>query len=158
MKYCIKQKVFSFKDKFYIYDEQGNEMLYVEGEFFSFGKKFHVYDLNGSEIAFINQKVFSFLPKYYISKNGSQCAEVTKQFSLFNQEYTVRGPEWRVTGDFFNHEYFIYGMDHTVASITKEWFTWGDTYSVDVASGEDEIIAISVAIIIDAILDQQNNN
>ena len=124
MKYCIKQKVFSFKDKFYIYDEFGNEIFYVEGEFFSFGKKLHLYNMSGNELAFINQKLFSFLPKYYISKNGSQTAEVVKHFTFFKQEYSVIGPEWSVTGDFFSHEYFIYGGDHTVASITKEWFTW----------------------------------
>ena len=106
----------------------------------------------------INQKLFSFLPKYYISKNGSQTAEVVKHFTFFKQEYSVIGPEWSVTGDFFSHEYFIYGGDHTVASITKEWFTWGDTYVVDVASGEDEITALAVAIVIDAIQEQQDNN
>ncbi len=158
MKYCIKQKVFSFKDKFYIYDDQGNEIFYVEGEVFSLGKKLHLYDMLGNELSYISQKVFSFIPKYYISKNGSQTAEVVKHFTFFKQEYSVYGPEWRITGDFFEHEYFIYANDHTVASISKEWFTWGDTYVIDIASGEDEITALSVAIVIDAIQEQSDNN
>jgi len=158
MKFYIKQKVFSFRDKFYIYDEQGNELFYVEGEIFSFGKKLHLYDMHGNELSYISQKVFSFMPRYYISKNGAQTAEVAKHFTFFKQEYSVYGPEWRVTGDFFEHEYFIYGGDHTVASISKEWFTWGDAYVIDVASGEDEITALSVAIVIDAIQEQSDNN
>lgn len=158
MKYYIKQKVFSFGDNFFIYDEHGNEIFYVQGDVFSFGKKLHLYDNGGSELAFISQKVFSFLPKYYISKNGSQTAEVVKHFTFFKQEFSVLGPEWIVTGDFFEHEYFIYASDHTVASISKEWFTWGDAYVIDVASGEDEITAISVALVIDAIQDQQKDD
>ncbi|MBE6609218.1 MAG: hypothetical protein E7634_00965 [Ruminococcaceae bacterium] len=158
MKYYIKQKVFSFGDKFYIYDESGNEIFYVQGEVFSFGKKLHLYDNEGTEHAFISQKLFSFLPKYYISKSGSVAAEVVKHFTFFKQEFSVIGPEWSVTGDFFEHEYFIYAADHTVASISKEWFTWGDAYVIDVAAGEDDITAISVALVIDAIQDQQNDN
>jgi uncharacterized protein YxjI len=102
--------------------------------------------------------VFSFLPKYYISKGGAQTAEVVKHFTFLKQEYSVVGPEWSVTGDFFEHEYFIYASDHTVASISKEWFTWGDTYVIDVASGEDDITVLSVALVIDAMIEQQNNN
>ena len=157
MKYYIKQKVFSFGDKFYIYDQQGKEIFYVEGEIFSFGKKLHLYDMSGNELAFISQKLFSFMPKYYIEKGSSQTAEVVKHFTFFKQEYSVYGPEWSVTGDFFDHEYFIYAADHTVASISKEWFTWGDAYVIDVASGEDDITAIAVALVIDAIQDQSDN-
>ena len=41
MKLYMKQKVFSWTDKFNIVDEQGNERYYVEGELFSWGKKLH---------------------------------------------------------------------------------------------------------------------
>ena len=56
MKLYIKQKVFSWKDKFFVKDEFGNDRYYVEGELFSLGKKLHIYDMNGNELAFIHQK------------------------------------------------------------------------------------------------------
>ena len=158
MKYYIKQKIFSFGDKFFIYDEQGNEIFNVQGEVFSLGKRLHIYDNSGKELAVVKEKMLSFMPKYYILKDGVQTAEVTKVFAFFKQEYIVNGPEWSVTGDFFDHEYFIYASDHTVASITKDWFAWGDAYSLDIASGEDEITAIAVALVIDAILEKTKNN
>ena len=44
MKLYIKQKVFSWGDKFTVKDASGEDRYYVEGEVFSWGKKLHVYD------------------------------------------------------------------------------------------------------------------
>ena len=38
MKLYIKQKVFSWNDKFSVYDANGEERYFVEGEFFSWEK------------------------------------------------------------------------------------------------------------------------
>lgn len=57
MKLCIKQKVFSWVDRFTVFDGTGADKYYVEGEFFSWGKKLHVTDRTGRETAFIQQKV-----------------------------------------------------------------------------------------------------
>lgn len=42
MKLYIKQKIFSRNDKFSVYDANGEERYFVEGEFFSWGKKLRV--------------------------------------------------------------------------------------------------------------------
>ena len=52
MKLYMKQKVFSWRDRFYIKDEYEEDRYYVEGELFSWGKKLHVYDMTGAEVAF----------------------------------------------------------------------------------------------------------
>ena len=53
MKLYIKEKVFSWGDKFTVKDENGNDKYLVQGEVFSWGKKLHVYDSVGREVAFI---------------------------------------------------------------------------------------------------------
>ena len=158
MKLYIKQKVFSWGDKFRIYDENENDKYYVEGEVFTFGKKLHLYCQSGSELAFIHQKVWSFLPKYFISRNGVDVAQVIKEFTLFRQEYTVEGLGWTVSGNFWAHEYEISDADRTIASISKHWFTWGDTYEIDIADDADEVMALCVVLIIDAVIAQSNNS
>ena len=75
MKLYIKQKVFTWGDKFTVKDINGNDRYYVEGEVFSWGKKLHVYDMNGNEAAFIQQKVFSFLPRYFVYVGDEQVAD-----------------------------------------------------------------------------------
>ena len=85
MKLYIKQKVFSWNDKFTVKDEYGKDRYTVEGEIFSFGKKLHVYDMAGNEVAFIQQKVFSFLPRYYVFVGDTQIAEIVRKIGTESQ-------------------------------------------------------------------------
>ena len=61
-KLYIKQKVFSFGDKYNIYNENGQAVFSVQGEVFTFGAKIHMYDTTGNEVYYIEQKLFRFLP------------------------------------------------------------------------------------------------
>ena len=157
MNLYIKQHIFTWGDKFSIYDEEGNENYYVEGEIFTFGKKLHLYDLNGNELAYIEQKLLTFLPKYLIYRDGVQFAEVIKEFTIFHPEYTVNGPDWTVHGDFFDHDYDIVDGERTVASVSKEWFTLGDAYEISFGLDVDEIAALSVVLVIDACIEAQRD-
>ena len=158
MKLYIKQKVFSWGDKFRIYDEYENDKYYVQGEVFSLGKKLHLYNQSGNELAYIHQKLLSFLPKYFISRNGTDVAQVIKEFTFFRQEYTVDGLGWNVKGDFLAHEYTINAPNRPIASISKRWFSWGDTYEIDIFDNADEIMALCVVLIIDAVITSSNNS
>ena len=158
MSLYLKQKVFSFKDRFSVFDESGNPRYHVEGEFFSFGKKLHVYDSFEREVAYIEQKIFSFMPKYYIHINGTCAAEVVKEFTFFKPSYIVNGPNWSVKGDFWDHDYDIFDGDYVIAAINKHWFSWGDAYEISTAAGVDEVLALSVVLVIDACLESQSNN
>ena len=158
MKLYLKQKVFSWGDKFSVYDENGTPRYQVRGEVFTFGKKLHLCNLQGEELAFIHQKVFSFLPKYYISRNGIDVAEVVKHFTFFKQEYSVEGLGWQVQGNFWDHAYEVTGGGRTIAEVSKRWFSWGDTYEIDIADGLDEIMALAVVLVIDACIEAANNN
>ena len=158
MKFYMKQKVFSWKDRFNIYDEFGNEAYSVDGKVFSLGKKLDLFDKDNNHKAHIHQKVLSFLPRYFIQINGEDVAEVVKHFTLFNQKFSVTGYDWQVDGDFLAHEYEIYRDNYTIATISKEWFTFGDAYSINITDGVDPVPVISIVLIIDAILAQSNNN
>lgn len=157
MKFYMKQKVFSWVDKFSIYDEYENEAYWVEGEVFSIGKKLDLFDSNNQHKAHIHQKVFSFMPRYFININGEDVAEVVKKFTLFSHQFNVTGYDWNVEGDFLAHEYEISRGDYLIATISKEWFSWGDAYSIDIVDGVDPVPIISVVLIIDAILAQSNS-
>lgn len=158
MSLYIKQKIFTWGDKFSVYDENGNEKYYVRGEVFTLGKKLHLYDKSGNELAFIEQKPFSFLPKFNIIRRGCDVAQVIKEFTFFKQRYTVDGFGWLVQGNFFDHAYEITRGGTSVASVSKEWFTLGDAYEIRFAEGADEVNVLSVVLVIDACIAAQNNN
>ena len=157
MKFYLKQKVFSWGDKFTVFDANGNACFFVKGEVFTFGKKLHLLDINENELAFIHQKVLSFLPRYFISRNGEIYAEVLKRFTFLKQEYIINGLNWSVTGDFFAHEYEIYdSYGQCIVRVSKKWFTFGDSYEIDINDNIDTVSALSVVLVIDACLESAN--
>jgi uncharacterized protein YxjI len=157
MKLYIKQKIFTFGDKFSIYDENGDERYYVQGEVFTFGKKLHLYSLDGKELAYIEQRLFTFLPKYTIYIGGSEIAEVVKEFAFFRNVYFVNGLGWSVDGDFLDHDYTVESEGRLIVSVAKEWFTLGDAYEINIADGLDPIPALAVVLVIDACIEAERN-
>lgn len=157
MKLYINEKVFSWADRFTVWDEQGNDRYYVEGEVFSWGKKLHVYDTAGNEVAFIKQEVFSFLPRYYVFCGGMQVAEIVKQFSLFFPRYSIEGLGWEIEGSFWEHDYQVTRNGCPIVSISKEWMTWGDSYELDIRDPADELVALSVVLTIDCVVEASRN-
>lgn len=153
MKLYIRQKIFSWADRFTVKDESGADKYIVEGELFSWGKKLHVSDMNGNEVAFIQQKVFSFLPKFFVFVNGNQIAEIVKEFTFFRPRYSIEGLGWEIEGSFMAHDYEITRQENSIVTIHKEWMTWGDCYELDIANEQDEIVALSVVLAIDCVME-----
>ena len=150
-KLYLKQKVFSWGDKFNVYNEFGEAIYHVKGEVFTLGKKLHVSDPQERELAFIHQKVWSFKSRYFISRDGTDIAEVVKEITFLKAKYTVEAFGWLIQGNFLDHEYQITCGEHVVAKISHKWLSWGDTYEIDVADGEDAINVLCAVLIIDAV-------
>lgn len=157
MRLLIEQHIFTFGDRFTVFDENGNDKYYVEGEIFSWGKKLHVTDLEGNELLYVEQRLFTFLPKYDIYIGGEQVMTVVREFSFFGPSYSVEGTDLSVEGDFFAHEYAIKDGDSTVASISKEWFSFGDCYVLDIFGDTAELYALAIVLSIDCVKDNNNN-
>lgn len=156
MKLYIKEKVFSWGDRFAVKNEFGNDKYIVEGEVFTWGKKLHVYDMAGNEVAFIKQEVWSFLPRYYVFRGDQQVAEIRKEFSFLFPRYSIDGLGWEINGSFTAHEYEITQNGRPIVSISKEWMTWGDSYEVDIANPADEIVALAVVLTIDCVTESNS--
>ncbi len=154
----IKERVFTWGDKFDVCDRNGTPRYHVAGEVFSWGKKLHVYDRSGREVAFVKQELFALLPCYKVYVNQQEVATIRRQFTFFRPRYTVDGLGWDVNGSFWQHNYQITQNGRPVVDIEKEWLTWGDTYHLHVADSANEIIALAVVLTIDCVVEQQNNN
>ncbi len=158
MKLYIKEKVFSWGDKFTVMDAAGEPRYTVEGEVFTWGKKLHVYDRHGREVAFIRQRITFWYPTYILEVGGREVATIRREFSWFTQKYTVEGQNWTVQGHFWAHDYEIFDGQRQVAAINKEWMTWGDSYELDIADPTDELMALAVVLTIDCVMEQDSNN
>ncbi|MGB6178410.1 LURP-one-related/scramblase family protein, partial [Carnobacterium sp.] len=142
MNYYIKQKLFSWNDKFSVKNSQEQDVYLVEGEFLSWGKKLHVRDSSGKEVLYIEQQLFKFLPSYSLYINGKELAKVSKEFTFFKPRYSIIGPNWQVEGSIWEHDYQIMSNQKVIAAISKEWLTWGDSYALDIKDEEHAVLAL----------------
>ena len=129
-----------------IKDDSGADRFIVDGRAFSIGNKLSLQDAAGRELIFIREKVLSWGPTYELQRAGGPAATVKKDlWTFFKDRFTVDatsdGPtpdDLEVRGDFWDHEYAFARGGNTVATVSKRWFSWADTYGVDVAAGQDE--------------------
>ena len=73
-------------------------------------------------------------------------------FNFFICGYTVDVPgpdDLRAEGDLFDHEYEFRRGGQVVATVTKRWFSWADTYGVEVAPGEDDVLILASTVVIE---------
>ena len=157
MKLYIKEKVFSWGDKFTVKDEYGNDKYFVQGEVFSWGKKLHVYDSVDREVAFIKQEIWSILPRFYVFCGDEQIAEIKKEFTFLFPKYSIQGLGWEIEGKLMAHDYEIIKNGKSIVTISKEWMTWGDSYELNIANPEDEIVALAVVLTIDCVMEASSS-
>lgn len=153
MRYLVKERIFTFADKFNIEDQDGNPQYEVVGEIFTCGNKLRMYDLSGREAIYIEQKLFRFLPEYNIYKNDQLLAKIKKELTFFKPHFTIESSYGRleIQGDLFRHEFNILRNDRAIAWISKRWVALSDTYAIDIEDGEDNEFILSIVITLDQI-------
>ena len=151
----IKEKMWSLGNNFKIADENGEDAFFVKGKVFSWGDDLSLLDTAGVEQARIKQKLMSFLPCYEIIRNGELFARVIKEFTWFNKEFTldVPGPnDYSIKVSFWLHNYQFSRSGNVVATVTKNLWSWTDTYGIEIIEGEDDVSILCTAIVIDQVL------
>ena len=59
------------------------------------------------------------------------------------------GPDLRVQGNIVDHEYTIEQDGAKVAGVSKRWFRVRDTYGVEVAPGENDVLILAITAVLD---------
>jgi uncharacterized protein YxjI len=153
MIYVMKQKLFSWGDDFLIKDETGQDRFFVDGKAFSLGKQLSFEGLSGTQLAYINQKLLSWSPTYEISRNGQLLATVRKEmFTFFNCTFSIEGEEAKhlhAEGNFTDHDYVFTRDEQQIAQVSKQWFTLSDTYGVQIAPSQDDVLILACTVVID---------
>lgn len=153
MRYVLRQKLLSWGDDFTIRNEAGDDVFFVDGKAFSFGDQLSFRDMAGHELAHIKQQVFAWGPTYRLFRNGALAAVVKRElFSFIHHTFTVDVPgpdDLEASGSFTDHEYTFTRGGREVAVVSKRWFSWTDTYGIEIAQGEDEVLILASAVIID---------
>jgi len=157
MKLLFKQRLFSWFDKYDIYDEAGNTVYTVKGEL-AWGHLLRIYDANGNEVGSVKERIFSFLPKFEMYLGDDYIGSIHKEFSFFKPRFNIDYNGWQVNGDWFEWDYSVLDASgDSVASVSKELLNWTDTYVIDVYDPKDALCALMLVLAIDAEKCSRNN-
>jgi len=154
MRYLMRQKLWSWTDRFAIKNDVDEDVGYVVGKAFSWGHQLTFHDVRDNEVAFIKQKLMSWGPTYEIYRDGNLAAVVKKQLFKLTPRFTVDVPgpdDLEIEGDFWEHEYFFVRGGAAVATVSKQWWTYADTYGVDVLDSVDHILVLACTVVVDLV-------
>ncbi|MGL4878343.1 LURP-one-related/scramblase family protein [Paraclostridium dentum] len=157
MKYYMKSKLFKIKEDFWIQNEENEEVFFVDNKLFAVGLQFDLIK-DEKTLYSVKETVISLLAKYQVKEGNEVVAEVNKKPSFMRDSIKIESKygDLNITGDIIDHNYEIYKGSEQIARIHKEVFTFTDSYNVE-TDFEDEAFILTLAVIVDDIIDKQRS-
>jgi len=156
MRYQIRERWFSMSGDCIIKDMNGFDAFRLKGEPFSWGLQISFKDAySGNQVAYIHQKLRLGMPHFELYRSGKHYATIKKQFSLLESKFEVdmvnpqNGQDLSIRGDWYGYDFEIYRGNRRVASVNKKFFTMTDVYGVEIVAGEDNVLLLATAVIIE---------
>ncbi len=160
MNLYMKQKVFSWRAKFSITDENGEPQYYAQGELISLGRNLHIYDANMNEVAEVRQKLTSLISLYRIFVGMMDLGEIKIKTSFLKAKYELTGLGWIITSTTFQRSHTITDKNgKVIGAMHKKLMSWGDCYEIEVEDPENTLAVVAVVVAINAIhCDEREEN
>lgn len=161
MRYTIREKFFRLTEDSDITNDNGQAVFRVNGKLFSLHHTLVMRDLADNEVATIRRQLIALRPTYEIDRHGQEVAEVRQHlFTPFGDRFTVDIPgpdDLEIHGNLFEHEYTITRGGDTVATVSKRWFSLTETYGVDIAPGQDDVVILASVLALDLAEDAERD-
>jgi uncharacterized protein YxjI len=161
MKYKIRQKIFSLTDSFEIEDERGDIAYTAKGKVFSISSSQTMFDPSGAEVLKIKRKYLSIRPACRLVNNDGSEWLIKKHFWPFwKTRFSITTPQGmlEMTGNILQHEYEMRQNGQLIAGVSKKWFSFSDTYGVDIYVPEITAQLLAAVIVIDRIQHSDSNS
>jgi len=157
MKFYIKQKIFTLKDKFNIMDESQNIKYQVKGKFMSLKNKLELLDSDENLILRSERKILTFLPKYYIYNLKNEVIATIERVLSIRPKFnlTIMDKEYFIDGSIFGHSFTISNYGNVKATISKKIISWGDTYEIEIYDKENIELFLFVVIVLDQVIHER---
>jgi uncharacterized protein YxjI len=160
--YVIRERMFRLGEDSDITDEAGRPVRQVDGKVLSLHNRLVLRDPAGREVGQVHRKLAALRPTYEISIGGKDVAEVRKHlFTPFGERFTIDVPgpsDLELSGDLFSHEFTIERDGQTVATISKRWLSMTDSYAVDIAPGEGDVLILASVLALDLAIDAERDH
>ena len=160
--YVIRERLFRLGEDSDITDEAGQPVVHVDGKVLSLHNRLVLRDPAGREVGQVHRKLAALRPAYEITIDGKNVAEVRKHlFTPFGERFTIDVPgpsDMEISGYLLDHEFTVARDGQTVATISKRWLSMTDSYTVDVAPGEDDVLILASVLALDLALDAEHDH
>jgi uncharacterized protein YxjI len=161
-RYRMHQNLISIGDDFTIENEAGQKVYKVDGKVLRIRDTLHFKDMDGKVLCQIKERLIAITDTMTIEDgDGKKLAIIHKALiSPLVDRFSVKvndGPDLHVTGNLLDYEYEIKDGGHKVAEISKKWFRITDTYGVEIAPGQNEILILAITVAVDMLVHKQNN-
>ena len=150
----MQQKLIAFGKDFWIENEQGQKAFKVDGKALRVRDTLKFEDAHGNELCKIQEKKVRIKDTMEIEgADGHVMAKVKKAIiSPVRDRWTVKiggGPDLEIQGNILDHEYRIGEGRQKVGEVSKKWFRIRDSYGVEVAEGQNDVLILAVAVAVD---------
>ena len=153
-RYKMREKILSIGDDFWIETERGRRAYLVDGKALRLRNTLLLKDARGGEVYQIQSKVLAVKDTMAVEKpNGREVAVIKHALiSPLRDRMTANmaeGPDIEIRGNILNHEYTMERRGKRVAEVSKKWIALRDTYTVEVAGGEDDALILALTIVVE---------
>ena len=126
----------------------------MDGKTLRIRKTLAFEDADGNKLCQIKERLLSVRDTMVIEDpHGRDIAVIKKALiAPLRDRWTVNirnGPDLSVVGNILDREYTIKQKGKKVAEVSRKWFRITDTYGVEIAEGQEDIIILAVAVAID---------
>lgn len=154
VRYQVRQRMVAIGDDFWIEDAAGRRAFKVDGKALRVRKTLILEDAQGQAQCRVQERMLRVRDTMEIEgPSGGTLATVRKALiTPVRDRWTVKvgnGPDLEVQGNILHHEYTIGDGDRKIAEVSKKWFRLRDTYGVAVEPGQNDVLILAVAIVID---------
>lgn len=154
VRYQVRQRMVAIGDDFWIEDSDGRRAFKVDGKALRIRKTLIIEDLQGQVQCRVQERMLRVRDTMQIEgPDGGVLATVRKAIiTPLRDRWTVKvgdGPDLEVQGNILHHEYTIGDGDRKIAEVSKKWFRVRDMYGVAVEPGQNDVLVLAVAIVID---------
>ena len=154
-RYQMRQKLVSIGDDFWIENDRGERVYRLDGKALRVRKTILFEDMDGHELCKIQERMLHVRDSMEIEgPGGNRLAMVQKaMIAPLRERWVVKrddAPDLRVQGNIVDHEYTIEQDRSKVAEVSKRWFRVRDTYGVEVAPGQNDVLMLAITAVLDA--------
>jgi uncharacterized protein YxjI len=155
----MRQKLLSVGDDYWIEDDQGQRVYKIDGKAVRLRKTLIFEDTAGQELLKIQERKLRVRDTMEIEdRDGHTVASVKKALvTPLRNRWNVKvadGPDLDVKGNIVDHEYTIENGGKA-AEVSKKWFRVADTYGVEVEPGQDPVLILAIAAVLDTMAHEE---